>query len=82
MANNTRKMATFITSNNVPNSIVEDAEFHHLIETLDLRYQIPGHTKMAKETDLLMTKLKERIKVYLDSAQKVCVCTDNGQNVA
>ena len=72
----TRKMALFIASSNVPNSIVENAEFQLLIESLDPRYQMPGRARMAKEMDLLMADMKGRIKVYLDFAQKVSVCTD------
>ena len=72
----TRKMAIFIASSSVPNSIVENAEFRLLIEALDPRYQTPSRSKMSKEMDLLMDDLKGKIKVYLDSAQRVSVCTD------
>ena len=72
----TRKMAMFIATSNVPNAVVENAEFRLLMETLDPRYQTPSRARMAKEMDLLMADMKGRIKVFLDSAQKVSACTD------
>ena len=70
-------MAIFIASSSVPNSIVENAEFHLLMEGLDPRYQTPSQSKMSKEMDLLLDNdLKGKIKGYLDTAQRVSVCAD------
>ena len=47
-------MAVFIGSCNVPNSIVENAEFKSLIQVLDSRYPLPGRRLIGKELDSLI----------------------------
>ena len=42
----TRKLAVFIGSSNVPNSLVENEEFKLLIEALDPQYQVPGRSRI------------------------------------
>ena len=51
-------------------------QFRLLVESLDPRYQTPYRSRMSKEMDILMEDLKSKIKFYLDSAQRVSVCTD------
>ena len=72
----TRKMAMFIATSNVPNSVVENTEFRLMVEALDPRYSTPSRTKMAKELDLLMDDMKAKVSIYMDSSQKISVCAD------
>lgn len=72
----TQKLAVFVGSTNVPNSIVESAEFRSLLEELDPRYLVPGRTLISKEIDKVLFDLKLKIQGYLSNAQKVNLCAD------
>ena len=72
----TQKLAIFIASSSVPNSIVENEEFRSLILTLDPQYQVPSRTLISVEIDRVLLDLKEKIQLYLMDAQKVSRCVD------
>ena len=72
----TQKLAIFIASSSVPNSIVENEEFRSLILTLDPRYQVPSRSLISVEIDRVLLDLKEKIQSYLMDAQKVSICAD------
>ena len=45
----TWKLAIFVGSSNVANTIVENYEFVDLLEALDPRYPVPSRTARSKE---------------------------------
>ena len=55
----TTKLAFFVGSTNVSNSIVENTAFQSLLEGLDPRYEVPGRTLIAKEIDKLLFDMSE-----------------------
>ena len=69
--NITRKLAIFIGTINVPNSIVSNDEFEDFIKELNPKYIVPGRTVMNKELDLLMQELKSKISTRLNEAGKI-----------
>ena len=71
-----KKLAIFIGSTNVSNSVVENLEFKDLLHTLDSRYQVPSRPAIAKELDKVLIELKAKIGSYLQEANKVSVCAD------
>ena len=72
----TKQLAIFIGSTNVPNSIVEDAEFRSLIKVLDSRYPMPSRTLIGKELDKVLATLKGNVAGFLSEARKVSLCAD------
>ena len=72
----TRKLAIFVGSTNVPNSLVENMEFRSLVETLDPRYPMPSRTLISKEIDKVLFDVKANIQIFLSEAQKVSLCSD------
>ena len=72
----TRKLAVFIGSTCVPNSLVESSEFRSLLEALDPRYPVPGRTHIGKEIDKVLVDMRSKIQEYLSKAQKVSLCAD------
>ena len=67
----TRKMAIFVGSCSVPNSIVENDEFRSLVEALDSRYHVPGRTKITKEIDQVLLDMKSTILEIFSHAHKL-----------
>ena len=72
----TRKLAVFIASSSVLNSIVETEEFRSLIQTLNSRYQVPSRTLIGAEIDHVLLDLKGKIQSYLVNARKITICAD------
>ena len=48
------KLAVFIGSTNVPNSIVGNAEFRLLLEAIDPQYPVPGRMLIGKEINKVL----------------------------
>ena len=71
-----RKLAIFIASSNVSNSVVENLEFRDLLHTMDSRYQMPSRSAISKEIDKVLIELKAKIGSYLEEANKVSICAD------
>ena len=67
----TRKLAIFVGSSNVANTIVENYEFVDLLEALDPRYPVPGRTALSKELNCVLIELKAKITTHLESANKM-----------
>ena len=72
----TRRLAIFVGSSNVPNSLVENREFQSLLEALDPRYPIPGRTLLGREIEKVLFDMKANIRRVLSAAQKVSLCAD------
>ena len=72
----TQKLAVFIGSTCVPNSLVESSEFRSLLEALDPRYPVPGRTRIEKEIDKVLVDMRSKIQEYLSKVQKVSLCAD------
>ena len=53
----TRKLAIFVGSSSVANSIVENLEFVDLLNTINPRYSVPGRAAIHKELDLVLIEL-------------------------
>lgn len=66
----TKHVAIFIGSSNVPNSIVENAEFKSLIEVLDSRYPLPGRTLIGKELDKVLATFKIMFRAFFLKHEK------------
>ena len=71
-----KKLAIFIGSSNVPNSVVQNLEFKDLLYTVDSRYTIPGRAAMGRELNKVMIELKAKISSYLLEANKVSITAD------
>ena len=67
----TRKLAVFIGSCNVPNSLVENEEFRSLVQVLDPRYIMPGRARICREIDHVLSDLKGKIQEFVSYAQKI-----------
>ena len=72
----TRKLAIFVGSNNVANSIVESPEFTDLLRTLDPKYKVPGRKVLAQETEKVLIEIKAKASAFLQEAAKVSICAD------
>ena len=72
----TRKLAVFIGSCNVPNSLVENEEFRSFVQVLDPRYHVPGRARICKEIDQVLLGLKAKIQEFIADAQKITLCAD------
>jgi len=72
----TRKLAIFVGSSNVANSLVENLEFKDLLHTLDPRYPVPGRASIHKELDKILTELKAKMSVHVQSANAISLCCD------
>jgi len=72
----TRKLAIFIGSTSVPNSLVENMEFRSLLEAMDPRYPVPGRTLIGKEIDKVLLDMKTNIQAFISKAPKVSLCAD------
>lgn len=72
----TRKLAIFVGSSNVANSITENLEFKDLLHTMDPRYPVPGRSSIHKELDKVMIELKARISAHVQSANMIGICCD------
>ena len=74
--NITKRLAVFVGSSSMPNSIVENVEFQQLIKSLDPRYPLPSRALLGKELDKVLIDLKAIIHTYLPAARKVSLCAD------
>ena len=72
----TWKLAIFIGTSNVPNSLVENLEFCDLLNTADPRYTPPSRTVISKEIEKILIKMKVKIGCYLEHAKKVSLAAD------
>ena len=72
----TRKLAIFVGSNNVTNSIVESAEFIDLLHVLDSKYKVPGRKVVGQETEKVLIEIKAKASAFLQEARKVSICAD------
>ena len=72
----TRKLAIFVGSNNVANSIVESPEFTDLLRTLDAKYKVPGRKVVGQETKKVLIEIKAKASAFLQEAAKVSICAD------
>ena len=70
-----RKLAIFIGTSNVPNSLVENLEFCDL-NTADPRYTPPSRTVISKEVEKILIELKAKIGCYLRHVKKVSLAAD------
>ena len=71
-----RKLAIFIGSTNIANSIVENIEFKDLLHAMDARFSMPGRSAISKEIDKVVIELKAKIGAYLLEARKISICAD------
>ena len=60
----TRKLAIFVGSTNVPNSLVENTEFKSLMETLEPQYPMPSRTLIGKESFVRREGKHSKISVW------------------
>ena len=67
----TKSPAIFIGSTNVPNSIVENAEFKSFVNVLNSPYPMPGRTLIGKELDKVLVTLKLNVEGFLAQVRKV-----------
>ena len=72
----TLKLAIFVGSNNVANSIVESAEFKELVHTLDSRYKVPGRKALNREMEKVLIEIKAKASTFIQEAAKVSICAD------
>ena len=72
----TKQLTTFIGFTNVSISLVDNEAFKKLTQVLDSCYEMPGCTKIGKEIDVIMIKLKEVMCSYFQRARLVNICTD------
>ena len=72
----TRKLAIFVGSTNVPNSLVTKPEFCDLLTTADPHYIAPGRTALSGEINKVLFDLKANIGLYLHDARKVSITAD------
>ena len=72
----THRLAIFIGSTNIPNSLAENVEFQSLLETLDPRYTVPGQTHIGREIDQVLLAMKTIIPMFLSEAYKISLCSD------
>ena len=72
----TRKLASFIGTSNVPNSLVENLEFCDLLNTTDPRYTPPSRTVVRKEIEKIYIEMKAKIGCYLEQSKKVSLSAD------
>ena len=72
----TQKLAIFVGSSNIANSLVEKLEFKDLLHTLDPQYLVPGRASIHKELDKILIKLKAKMSVHVQSANAISLCCD------
>ena len=72
----TWKLAIFVGTSNVPNSLVENLEFCDLLNNADPRYTPPSRTVISKEIEKVLIKMKAKIGCYLEHAKKVSLAAD------
>ena len=66
----TKKLAVFVGSSNVANSIVQSPEFKDLLNTLDGRYKMPGRSAISNEVGKVLIEIKARASAFLQEASK------------
>ena len=69
----TKKLAVFVGSTNVPNSIVTSPEFCDILTTADPCYSVPGRTAISKE---ILIDMKAKIGTHLHEARKISITAD------
>ena len=74
--NISRKLAIFIGTSNVPNSLVSNTEFRDFVEELNPKYDIPGRAAMSKALDLLLMGMKGKISAGLKDYGKIALTID------
>ena len=61
----TRKLAIFVGTTSVPNSIVENLAFKDLLHTADPRYKVPSRTVVRKELESVYIEMRAKIGCFL-----------------
>ena len=74
--NISRKLAIFIGTSNVLNSLVSNTEFRDFVEELNPKYDIPGRAAMSKALDLLLMEMKGKISAGLNDSGKIALTID------
>ena len=72
----TRKLAIFVGTTNVPNSIVENLAFKDLLHTADPRYLVPSRTVISKELENVYIELKAKMSCFIQEANKIGLTAD------
>lgn len=72
----TNKLAIFVGSINVPNSLATKPEFCDLLTTADPRYIVPGRMALSREIDKVLIDMKANIGSYLQGVRKVSITAD------
>ena len=72
----TRKLAIFIGTSNVANSIVESLEFCEFVSELDQQYPVPGRAAISSEMDKVLFDMKQQITGKLAAARRINICVD------
>ena len=73
----TRKLAIFIGTSNVPNSLIENLEFRDLLQTANPRYN-QGRSVICQQLEAVCIELimKAIISSYILQATKISICTN------
>ena len=69
----TQKLAIFVGTTSVPNSIVA---FKDLLHTADPRYKVPSRTVVSKELESVYIEMRAKIGCFLQQANKVGLTAD------
>ena len=69
-------LATFIGTNNVALSLVDNSEFWELTEELDPRYTVPHRKKIGNEIEKVHQNVEGKISDSLKGASKTSICAD------
>lgn len=75
-AESTTKLAIFVGTTNVPNSIEENLAFKDLLHTADPRYNVPSRTVDTRKLESVYIKLKAKTSCFIQEANKISLTTD------
>lgn len=74
----TKSIGVFLAMDMRPYSVVDDAGFQHMINTLDPRYNIPCRTHFSEKViPSLYKEVKEMVETKIESAPFVALTTDS-----
>ena len=72
----TRKLAIFVGSSSVANSIVENLEFVDLLNTINPRSSVPGRAAIHRELNIVLIELRAKITTHIESSNRSSICCD------
>ena len=72
----TRKLAIFVGSANVSNSVVTKPEYCDLLTTADPHYIVRGRMALSREINKVLVDLKANFGSYLQDARNVSITAD------